>query len=197
MTSVHIPPVFTHLLAIPFWFVFFWAFGGEREVIRKARTDASDAQDEGTMRLILVGNSIAMLVAFLAAFAPWFRIPAPRTCLLVGSGMMLAGGILRRRCFRALGEYFSGVVRARADQPVIDFGPYRWIRHPSYTAGFLLFLGFGFGLASWPSVAILFLVNAYVYSRRVAVEERVLVDTIGEPYREYMRRTKRFIPGLV
>lgn len=197
MTFVHIPPVFTHLLAIPFWLAFFWSFGGERAVIKKARTEASDAQDEGTMQLILVGNSVAMLAASVSAFAPWFVIPKARICLLVGAGLMVAGGILRRICFRTLGEYFSGVVQARADQPVIDFGPYRWIRHPSYTAGFLLFLGFGFGLASWLSVAILLLVNVYVYSRRVAVEERVLVDTIGEPYREYMRRTKRFIPGLV
>lgn len=197
MTFVHVPPVLNHLLAIPFWLIFLWAFGAERAVIQKAKQSASDAQDEGTMQLILVGNTAGMGVAFVAAFAPWLVIPWPQASLVVGSALVLAGGVLRRLCFRALGDYFSGVVRASADQPVIDTGPYRWIRHPSYTAGFLLFLGIGFGLASWLSVAILFLVNVYVYARRVSVEEKVLIDKIGEPYLQYMRRTKRFIPKLI
>jgi len=197
LAYVRIPPAFTHLEAILFWIVFWWAFGAERKVIERARAEGRDDQDEGTMRLILVGNTIGMAVAFVASFLPWLDIPWPRTALIVGSGLMLAGGVLRRACFRALGEHFSGAVRATADQPVIDSGPYRWVRHPSYSAGFLLFLGVGFGLGSWLSIAILFSASAYVYARRVAVEERVLLATIGEPYREYMRRTKRFIPGLI
>ncbi len=83
------------------------------------------------------------------------------------------------------------------DQPVIDRGPYRWVRHPSYTAGFLIFLGIGTALGNWLSVIVLFAVTSFVYSRRVKAEEKALLDTIGEPYRLYMSRTKRFIPFLV
>lgn len=197
MGHIHIPPVFTHWEAILFWIVFVWAFGAERKVIERAKAEGRDEQDEGTMRLILVGNMVGMVAASVAAFLPWLHIPWPHLALLAGSALMLAGGALRRACFRALGEHFSGVVRASADQPVIDSGPYRWIRHPSYSAGFLLFLGIGFGLGSWLSIAILLLMTGYVYARRVAVEERVLLATIGKPYSDYMRRTKRFIPGLV
>jgi protein-S-isoprenylcysteine O-methyltransferase Ste14 len=196
MAFVHIPPLFTHLEAIAFWIIFVWAFGAERAVIQKAAAEGRDDQDEGTMRLILVGNMVAMAAAFIVAFLPWLNISWPRVALAVGAVLMLAGGLLRRACFRALGEHFSGLVRATADQPVIDSGPYRWVRHPSYTAGFLLFLGIGFGLGSWLSIVILFGAAVYVYARRVAVEERVLLATIGEPYREYMQRTTRFIPGV-
>ena len=81
-----------------------------------------------------------------------------------------------------------------ADQPIIDKGLYRWIWHPGHTAGFIMFLGIGLALGNWLSLIIFFLEIWYVYSRRVKAKEKALLDTIGEPYRAYMARTKRFIP---
>jgi protein-S-isoprenylcysteine O-methyltransferase Ste14 len=71
------------------------------------------------------------------------------------------------------------------------------VRHPAYTAGLVIFLGIGIALASWVSVAVLLLVPVLIYLRRVRVEERALLETIGEPYRAYMARTARFIPFVV
>jgi protein-S-isoprenylcysteine O-methyltransferase Ste14 len=95
-----------------------------------------------------------------------------------------------------LGKYFTAAVTVSADQPVIDKGPYHWIRHPGYTAGFVVFLGIGLALGNWLSLIIFFLEICYVYSRRVKAEEKAMLDTIGEPYRAYMARTKRFIPFI-
>lgn len=80
---------------------------------------------------------------------------------------------------------------------MIDSGPYRFVRHPSYTAGFMIFLGIGIALVNVLSVVILFAVPCFVYTRRVQAEEKALLETIGEPYRAYMSHTKRFIPFLV
>ena len=111
--------------------------------------------------------------------------------------MLLGGGILRHVCFRTLGKYFTAVVAASSDQPVIERGPYRLVRHPSYTAYFMILLGIGIALGSWLSAAILLAVPCFVFVRRVQAEEKALLETIGEPYRAYMSRTKRFIPFLV
>jgi len=64
---------------------------------------------------------------------------------------------------------------------VIDKGPYRWIRHPGYAAGFGMFIGIGFAPGNWLSLIIFFLEICYVYSRRVKAEEKALLGTIGEP----------------
>jgi protein-S-isoprenylcysteine O-methyltransferase Ste14 len=102
-----------------------------------------------------------------------------------------------RLCFNALGKSFTGTVIVAIDQAIVQHGPYRFVRHPSYTAAFLMFIGIGLALGSWLSLAILFLAHCYLYGRRVAVEERALLDTLGTPYREYMSRTARFIPFVI
>jgi protein-S-isoprenylcysteine O-methyltransferase Ste14 len=115
----------------------------------------------------------------------------------VGVASIFLGSLLRRYCWRTLGEYFTGDVRARADQPVIRTGPYRLVRHPSYTAGMMMNIGIGLALGSWASFALLTIATIATYLYRVKVEERALLNTIGEPYRSYMKETKRFVPYIV
>ncbi len=115
----------------------------------------------------------------------------------VGLSTLILGSLLRRYCFRTLGQYFTGDVRARADQPVIRTGPYRLVRHPSYTAGIMMFVGIGLALGSWFSFVLLAIAAIATYTYRVTIEERALLTTIGEPYRDYMRETKRFVPYII
>jgi protein-S-isoprenylcysteine O-methyltransferase Ste14 len=195
------PLVFVWPYALVFWLVFFWAFSIEFAIIQRARRPAADPQskDGGSMRVIMIGQWIGLLIAFPIAWVRPLRVPAganvPVFC--VGTAMIIAASLLRRHCFRVLGEYFTGDVRARADQPVIDRGAYRWVRHPSYTAGILMLAGIGVALGSWVSAAIMLIASFTVYSYRVSVEERALVEAIGEPYTAYMRTRKRFIPFIV
>jgi protein-S-isoprenylcysteine O-methyltransferase Ste14 len=93
-----------------------------------------------------------------------------------------------------LGRSFTGAVIVRTDQTVVQRGAYRYVRHPSYTAGMIMFLGIGLAIGNWISIAVLIAAVVIVYGYRVAVEERALVAVIGDPYRTYMTRTKRFVP---
>jgi protein-S-isoprenylcysteine O-methyltransferase Ste14 len=149
--------------------------------------------------MIMGGMWTALLIAYPLAFVKVWSFPqAWRTPLFVaGVLMILLGSLLRRYCFRTLGEYFTGDVKARADQSVISSGPYRLVRHPSYTAGMMMFIGIGLALGSWLSLAILTIATVATYSYRVMIEERALIDTIGEPYRSYIKERKRFIPYVI
>jgi protein-S-isoprenylcysteine O-methyltransferase Ste14 len=191
---MHEPPVFAFAEAALFWVALVWAFLPEIRHSGIVAGAPSNTQDAGTLRLINIGSDIALLLAFALSFLPWLVIPYPRIALYAGTGLLVAGSLLRRYCFRILGKYFTAAVTVSADQPVIDKGPYRWIRHPGYAAGFAMFLGIGLALGNWLSLIIFFLEICYVYSRRVQAEEKALLDTIGEPYHAYMVRTKRFIP---
>jgi protein-S-isoprenylcysteine O-methyltransferase Ste14 len=160
---------------------------------------SADSKDSGSLKVILAGMWVALLLAFLLAFIKAWAFP-PRWQLplfVTGVLMIVLGSLLRRYCWRTLGEYFTGDVKARADQPVISSGPYRWVRHPSYTAGMVMFIGIGLALGSWLSFVLLTIATIATYGYRVTVEERVLLETIGEPYRNFMKERKRFIPYIV
>ncbi|HEY8100165.1 MAG TPA: isoprenylcysteine carboxylmethyltransferase family protein [Burkholderiaceae bacterium] len=192
----HIPEIFHLPLAIPFWLVFAWVWIPETLLARKSIGFASSAQDAGTYRVIAVANHAAMLAAFAVSAFSWTSMPHQFIAGVTGTVMLFIGGVLRRYCFRALGQYFTAAIKVTPDQPLIQHGPYRWIRHPSYTAGLLILAGIGVALGNCLSVAFLFLIPCYSYTVRVSAEERALLDTMGTPYRQYMERTKRFIPFL-
>jgi protein-S-isoprenylcysteine O-methyltransferase Ste14 len=191
------PPlvVFSWPYGLIFLAVMFWAFAPEFRIISRQSEPATSAQDAGSKRAIAVGQGLAMLAAFaIAAGVPAGRLPHPFALFLAGVATIVAGSLLRRHCWRMLGASFTGAVIVRPDQAVVDRGAYHYVRHPSYTAGAILFLGIGLALGNWIGLVVLMGAVSAVYGYRVGVEERALLGTIGESYRTYMKRTKRFVP---
>ena len=95
-----------------------------------------------------------------------------------------------------LGASFTIDVATRPGQSVVESGPYRWIRHPSYTGGLLTLLGVLVSCCNVASLAALvFALGGYAY--RIRIEEEALANDLGAPYRDYMRRTERLIPFVV
>ncbi|RPH25290.1 MAG: isoprenylcysteine carboxylmethyltransferase family protein [Bacteroidales bacterium] len=195
--QVHYSLIFHLPEAIVFWIVFIWVFIPEVRLIRRTVRAPKSPQDASTINTIRYWGQLAFFSSFVVSFFPWLLLPWQFTFFVFGTCFLIVGGILRRVCFRTLGEYFTGAIIVKKDQTVIDKGPYRWVRHPSYTAGFIVDLGVGFALGSWISVLFLFAMPCFIYARRVRAEEKALLETIGEPYRVYMARTKRFIPFVV
>ena len=187
--------------ALVFWLAYLWSFAFECGIVSRGVEGVREANspDRGSLRLLLGGQMLALMVAIAAsAFRVW-QFPARLVLPLfeVGIVLILLGSLLRRYCTRTLGEYFTGDVRTRSSQPVIRSGPYRLVRHPSYTGGMLIFVGIGLALGSVLGLLLLAVTTLVGYGYRVAVEERALVATIGEPYRIYMKECKRFIPYIV
>ncbi|HEX5475829.1 MAG TPA: isoprenylcysteine carboxylmethyltransferase family protein [Vicinamibacterales bacterium] len=184
--------------AILFWIVYLWAFVPEFGLTSRARHGGKGAfaQDRGSMAVIMLGMWAGLFVAFPLAFTPRFAMPvglrAP--ALWTGTALLVAGSLLRRHCWRMLGPYFTGNVQTVAGQPVIDRGAYRFVRHPSYTAGMIMFAGIGCALGNWLSVLVTFVSSIAVYLYRVHVEERALVAALGAPYLAFVASRKRFIP---
>ena len=195
------PLVFVLPHAVVFWVVFLWSFIPERTLVQRANAESRKAgsKDRGSTQVIMLIGLITTVAGFGLAYWTQMAIPpvARRLVFYGGTLLLAAGSLLRRLCFRTLGEYFTGDVRARADQRVVQDGPYRWVRHPSYTAGMMMHLGIGFALTSWVSIAFLFGGTIIAYAYRVRVEERALLAEIGEPYAEFMRTRKRFVPFVI
>lgn len=189
--------LFAFLKAVWPWLILLWVFVPEFFHSGLISGAPGNRQDSGTLFLLNVSSDIAFALALIVSLLSLPLIPDPQIALVLGMALVLAGGILRRVCFRTLGRYFTAAVTVTSGQPVIDRGPYRWIRHPGYTAGFMVYIGLGLALNNWLSLAILFGAACFGYNFRVKAEETALLDTLGQPYRDYMARTKRFIPFVL
>jgi protein-S-isoprenylcysteine O-methyltransferase Ste14 len=195
------PLPFTWPYVLVFWAVYVWAFFPEWKIVQGGMKGVQDpaSMDSGSLRVLLGGMWIALFLAFPLAFVRAWSFPRRAQLPLFVAGLLfiVLGSLLRRYCFSTLGEFFTGDVRARKDQPVISTGPYQWVRHPSYTAGMMMFIGIGLALGSWVSFLLLTVGSIATYGYRVAIEERTLLQTLGEPYALYMKGRRRFIPHIV
>ena len=194
------PLAYVFPYAVVFWAVFLWAFVREAGVISRAgkATASGDAPDDkGSLRVVVLTQGLGFATAFWLAWMAWGRYADRRLAFWIGIAVLIAGAVLRRLCFRALGTSFTGEVRVRPDQRVVAAGPYRWVRHPSYTAGILMITGVATALGSWIGTLIAFVLAVIGYAYRVRVEERALAATLGDAYREYAATTKRFIPFVI
>jgi protein-S-isoprenylcysteine O-methyltransferase Ste14 len=114
----------------------------------------------------------------------------------VGLAIFWGSVAFRAWAIRTLGRYFMCVVVIQESHEVIDTGPYSRIRHPSYLGLIGALLGLGIALDNWIGIAICVIPPAVGFSLRLLSEERTLARELGEPYRAYMRRTDRLIPGV-
>ena len=115
-------------------------------------------------------------------------------CLETGLGLFVLGTALRWYSIIYLGRFFTTNVAIASDHRVIDTGPYRFVRHPSYAGGMLALLGVCLTFQNWASALIIFIPCFAVNHWRIFIEEKALADALGEPYRSYMKRTKRLVP---
>ena len=195
------PLPFVWPYALVFWGAYVWSFLPEWKVVRGGVEGAksADSKDGGSIRVLLGGMWIALMLGFYLSFVKAGSFPrgAQLPVFVLGVALMILGSLLRRWCFRTLGQYFTGDVKASADQPVIRTGPYRFVRHPSYTAGIMMFTGIGLALGSWFSFLLITIASIATYWYRVTIEERALLGTIGEQYASFMKERKRFIPYIV
>jgi protein-S-isoprenylcysteine O-methyltransferase Ste14 len=137
------------------------------------------------------------LGVFAARRAGGLALPGPGWWpLALGLAMFTAGLALRAWAVHELGRFFKFTVVVQADHRVVDSGPYRLIRHPSYTGLLVAELGLGIALGTWLSIPACLLPPLIGFGLRLTHEERVLAEELGEPYRSYMRRTWRLVPGL-
>ena len=124
-------------------------------------------------------------------------LPLPVWLRWAGIGVAILGFALLQRAHAVLGNNWSDSPRMMKDQTLVTSGPYRWIRHPIYTA-FLLILGSTLFLSSnwliglaWTGMTLLEILS------RIAFEEPLMIEYFGDQYREYMKRTGRLVPKFV
>jgi protein-S-isoprenylcysteine O-methyltransferase Ste14 len=181
--------------------VAFWLCAGgwaafEAVLAVRARGGEPAGRDRSFVPLTL-SVLAGLALGVLAARSGELTLPGPGWWpLALGLAVFGAGLGLRAWAVHELGRFFKFTVVVQAEHRVVDTGPYRLIRHPSYTGLLMAALGLGVALGTWLSIPACVVPPLIGFSIRLTHEERVLADELGEPYRRYMRGTRRLIPGV-
>lgn len=111
----------------------------------------------------------------------------------VGLVIVWLGFALRVWAITTLGAAFRTTVEVDQSQPVVTKGPYRWVRHPSYTGLWLEMIGVGLSTGNAASTATCTLMPLIGITARINGEERELTASLPG-YREYIQDKPRLVP---
>ena len=151
------------------------------------------------MNIIKFGGLLLWLSPFVYLINPqwmaWSKLGLPEWVRFLGIGVAIVNDVLLYWLFSSIGSGISPTSATRKEHKLSTSGPYRWVRHPLYTVGAILFISFGMMADNW-FIAALGILAFIAMAKRTPQEEANLVEKFGDEYREYMKHTGRFFPKL-
>jgi protein-S-isoprenylcysteine O-methyltransferase Ste14 len=166
-----------------------------------ARTGTKVSKRANTVRSLLIGavGLLAMVAPMAYVFTPrwlaWAALPLPGTLRWIGLGLGLLSVPLLLWSHHTLGSNYDMPEVIKERQVLVRRGPYRWVRHPMYSAFFLSGLA-TFLITANAFVGLVFLVYCLTTAAMTGPEEANLIEKFGEEYREYQKHTRRFLPRV-
>jgi protein-S-isoprenylcysteine O-methyltransferase Ste14 len=164
---------------------------------RRSRSKTGMKQDRSTLGIIWLVIAISITAGIFVTRN--FRAAAlPHGHMFASAGVVLfvAGLILRWWAIITLGRFFTVDVTIEKDHELVERGPFRIVRHPSYTGVLLAFVGFALSLRNWAALLVVLLPIGAAFIHRMNVEEDALSGALGPRYANYMKRTKRLVPFI-
>ena len=164
-------------------------------VTRRSRSRTGTKQDRSTLGVIwmVIMASIGAGV-YVAMHWPAAALPNGQMFAVAGVFLFVVGLFLRWWAIITLGRFFTVDVTIEKDHELVERGPFRVVRHPSYTGVLLAFVGFALTHHNWAALLVMLVPIFAAFIRRMNVEEDALSRALGSRYADYMRRTKRLVP---
>ena len=179
----------------PHWLGIFYCASEVALSLWKRSSASATSADRGSIRLLWIVILLSVTATmFIEPITPWAASVALHQWRPLWFVLFTLSIVLRWWSIAHLGRFFTVDVAIARDQHVVDDGPYRFVRHPSYTGALGAFLFYGLARAHWLAAATLVVPITIAFLRRISIEEAALRDGLGAPYREYCTRTKRLIP---
>ena len=166
-------------------------------VTRRSRSRTGTKQDRSTLGVIWLVIMVSVTAGIYTATRwPAAALPDGRMFAIAGVVLFVAGLFLRWWAIITLGRFFTVDVTIEKDHELVERGPFRVVRHPSYTGVLLAFVGFALTLRNWAALLVILVPIFAAFIRRMNVEEEALERALGSRYADYMKRTKRLVPFL-
>jgi len=164
-------------------------------LLRSKETDKPNV-DKGSMYLIWIIIFVSIFTAVFVSNKYYAPLLKDSNIEYFGLLLIYIGIILRLAIIKTLGHFFTVDVTIRQNHRIKKDGFYKHLRHPSYSAALLSFIGFGISLNNLISLTLVFILVLTAFIIRIKVEERVLLEHFGSEYLDYKKNTKGIIPFI-
>lgn len=162
---------------------------------RSGKDPGTKRSDRGSLSLIWITLTVCLTIGFsFAEHGKWTTLNYVSS--FTGLLFYCIGMFIRLRSVKQLDKAFTVDVAFREGQKLKTDGMYRLVRHPSYLGGLMIITGIALGMSTLISFLIVTIPVFLAFNYRMIVEERLLLESFGDNYREYAKKTKRIIPYI-
>jgi protein-S-isoprenylcysteine O-methyltransferase Ste14 len=181
------------IIAVSYLYGFFEVFMNLRQ---RSKSNVATSRDKGSLRLLYGLITVGYAISFSIGATKIGRIYAWNTFFAIGMSLIGIGFMVRIHSILTLRQYFTYSVAKVENHKLIETGLYKFIRHPGYLGQLIIFIGIATSISNWLSILAMMIPVTLGYLYRIKVEEKFMLEQLGEDYLNYQGQTKRIIPML-
>jgi protein-S-isoprenylcysteine O-methyltransferase len=186
-------PKIIAIIAISYLYGFFEIFMNLRQ---RKKTKVTNASDKRSLWWLYGLITLGYALSFGIGATKIGRIYHWNTFFIIGMALFVIGLVIRIHAILTLRQFFTYSVAKVADHKIVETGLYKSIRHPGYLGQLIIFLGISISISNWLSILVMMIPVTLGYLNRMKVEEKFMIDQMGDEYPAYLKQTKRLIPKI-
>jgi len=181
------------IIAVSYLYGFFEVFMNLRQ---RSKSKVATTGDKSSLWLLYSLITVGYALSFSIGATKIGRIYYWNTFFAIGMALVVIGLMIRIHSILTLNQYFTYSVAKVENHKIIETGLYKFIRHPGYLGQLIIFIGISTSISNWLSILVMMIAITLGYFYRIKVEERSMLEQLGEDYLNYQERTKRLIPRI-
>jgi len=183
------------IIAFSYLYGFFEIFMSMRQRLQRQKSIIKSG-DKASIWILIISIGLGYSLSFSIGSTRLGRIYHWDTFFAIGAILTIFGLIIRIKSIVALKQHFTYTVTQIENHELIESGLYKNIRHPGYLGQLMIFTGAATALSNWISIVLMAVVVLFGYLNRIKVEERFMIEQMGQKYRDYQKRTNKLIPMI-
>ena len=181
------------IIAISYLYGFFEVFMNLRQ---RRKSQGSTSNDKGSLWWLYALITLGYVLSFSIGATKIGRIHDWNTFFTIGMALFGIGLMIRIHSILTLRQYFTYSVAKVENHKIIETGLYKFIRHPGYLGQIIIFIGISTSISNWLSILVMMIPISLGYLNRINIEEKFMLQQLGEDYLNYQQRTNKIIPLL-
>jgi protein-S-isoprenylcysteine O-methyltransferase Ste14 len=186
-------PKIVIIIAVSYLYGFFEVFMNLRQ---RSKSKITYSGDKRSLWLLYGLITVGYALSFSIGATTIGRIYYWNTLFAIGMALVVIGFVIRIHSMLTLKQYFTYSVAKVEGHRIVETGLYKFIRHPGYLGQLIIFIGISISISNWLSILVMMIPVTLGYLYRIKVEERFMLEQLGEDYLNYQERTKRLIPMI-
>ena len=161
---------------------------------QRRKSVVASSGDKGSLWLLYILITMGYILSFSIGATTIGRMNHWDTFFAIGFILIAIGLAIRIQSILTLKQHFTYSVAKIENHELIEKGLYKWIRHPGYLGQLIIFTGVPISFSNWMAVILMITPVLIGYIYRIGVEEKFMVEQMGQKYIDYQKQTKKLIP---